>query len=111
MLVTLSLAVWQDACGEDKEESCEEEHQSPSWTISYVEEVKEGFWGLGFGEAIEIRLLNILHQSSLACAPVASVPFARKQKASMTATSSYRSGALSLYWEKSFTYVNMAVNF
>lgn len=28
VLVTLSLAVWQDACGEDMEESCEEEHQN-----------------------------------------------------------------------------------
>lgn len=57
--------------------------------------------GLVFGEEIEIRLLNILHQSCLACATLASVPFARKQKASMTATSSYMSGALLLYWERS----------
>lgn len=44
VLAALSLAVWQDACREDMEESYEEEHQSPSWTISYLEEVKEGFW-------------------------------------------------------------------
>lgn len=67
--------------------------------------------GLVFGEEIEIRLLNILHQSSLACATVASVPFARKQKASMTATRSYMSGALLLYWERSSKYENVPVNF
>lgn len=53
-----------------------------------------------FGEEIEIRLLNILHQSSLACATVASEPFVSKQKTSMTASSHSRSGALLLHWER-----------
>lgn len=75
MLVTFQLSVWQDACGEDMEESYEEEHQSPCGTVSYLEEVKEGFWGPGFGEGIEIMLLNILHQSSLECTTVASGTF------------------------------------
>lgn len=57
------------------EESYEEKHQSPCGTVSYLEEVQEGFWGPGFGEGIEITLLNILHQSSLECTTVASGTF------------------------------------
>lgn len=65
--------------------------------------------GLAFEEEIESRLLNILHQSSLACATVASVP--RKQKASMTATRSYMSGALLLYWQRSSKYESVPGSF
>lgn len=62
------------------EESYEEEHQSPRGADLYLEEVKEGFQGPGFGEGIEIMLLNILHQSSLEHTTVASSTFCWETK-------------------------------
>jgi len=74
------------------EESYEEKHHSPCETVSYLEEVKEGLWGPGFGEGIEIMLLKFCIKACLNVPLLPLVLFARKQKASVTASAVTRVG-------------------